>query len=399
MSKKGSVTSLHPMIFLLLLALNPFVGSSQGKRIVVLGSSTAAQNNTWSWANRYRNYLSSLNSSNQLINLASGGFTTWKVMPTGSGVGEDPDRNITKALSLNPDAIIVNLPTNDAYGIPLAQTMANFRLLRQLANAAGVSFWITTSQGRTTTAFPLLVETRDSINAQFGAYAIDFFTTVANPDGSLNAMYDIGDHTHINEAGHDIFYERVKSSSILGQSVLPIVFNSFKIKSNGSICQLSWQVNGSTAPFKQDIQRSEDGVIFRNIGTLAASMNGTFQFTDTKPLTNSNYYRIKISTTNDIKYSDIILFSEQNNVPKLIVTPNPAKSGGIVHLDIKNTGDETGLFLIYNAVGKEVFRKLIKLDRGALFSSYTLSTGVLPGTYFVNFKTKSANLVQQFVAW
>ncbi|MEO1448111.1 MAG: SGNH/GDSL hydrolase family protein, partial [Bacteroidota bacterium] len=96
--------------------------SSQSLHIVVLGSSTAAGagaspvDSAWVW--RYRHYLQSINPANQVSNLAVGGFTSYRIMPTGfvppaSRPSPDTTHNITTALTLAPDAIIINLPSND----------------------------------------------------------------------------------------------------------------------------------------------------------------------------------------------------------------------------------------------------------------------------------------------
>ena len=80
-------------------------------RIVVLGSSTAEGVGPLSpraaWVVRYREYLQSLFPANEVINLASGGYNTYRVMPSDFVSGPDrpnpdPNRNITKAVSLRP---------------------------------------------------------------------------------------------------------------------------------------------------------------------------------------------------------------------------------------------------------------------------------------------------------
>ena len=90
-----------------------------GTRIVVLGSSTAAgagvSDSNRAWVNQYRTYLQSIDPTNTVTNLAKGGYTTCAIMPTGTDpyntgnhiLEVDTERNITKALSLSPTAIII----------------------------------------------------------------------------------------------------------------------------------------------------------------------------------------------------------------------------------------------------------------------------------------------------
>ncbi len=88
--------------------------------IVVLGSSTAGGGGASpfdsAWVNKFRVYVKSKNTQSQVINLGYAGYNTYHVLnPTGytpppGRPSPDNERNITKALSFNPDLIIINLP-------------------------------------------------------------------------------------------------------------------------------------------------------------------------------------------------------------------------------------------------------------------------------------------------
>jgi hypothetical protein len=131
-------------------------------KIVVLGSSTAygtgASPIDSSCINKYKNYVLSKSSSNTIINLAIPSVTTYHVLcPTGfvpppnRPFPVDPDHNITKALSFHPDAIIINLPSNDiALGIPQQESKDNYERTMHLADSANIPVWVTTTQPRNT---------------------------------------------------------------------------------------------------------------------------------------------------------------------------------------------------------------------------------------------------------
>ncbi|MFL5789227.1 MAG: PKD domain-containing protein [Flavisolibacter sp.] len=197
-------------------------------KVVVLGSSTAYGTGATpidsSWVNKYTYYLKSKNSQNTVINLAEPGYTTYEVLrPTGSvppanRPAPDTAHNITKALSLHPDAIIINLPNNDiGYGFTLDEIESNYETTVSLAKTAGIPLWITTTQPRTnlnTGERNNLMVLRDWTYSRFGGHAIDFWTTVANPDGSINSLYSYGDNIHVNNAGHQIFFSRAADKKI-----------------------------------------------------------------------------------------------------------------------------------------------------------------------------------------
>ena len=241
------------ILFSSLLALLMLFGTSAfaGVKIVVLGSSTAAgsgvQDVNNSWVNRYTKYLQTLDPTNQVINLAKGGYTTFAIMPTGTPsydtgsniLSVDTERNIDKALSYNPGAIIINMPTNDvSNGIPVDTQMDNFKTVIDMAEAAGVKVWITTSQPHNfgesydgpygdgkepdpwkQTARDQFRELTERIMATYGERAIDFYTDIATEDGYsfIRPEYDSGDGVHLNDAAHAILFEKVKEKNIPSQ--------------------------------------------------------------------------------------------------------------------------------------------------------------------------------------
>jgi lysophospholipase L1-like esterase len=205
-------------------------------RVVILGSSTAAGEAARpldsSWANKYRLYLSAALPLSEVVNLATGGITTFNVMPTGyvppspwNTAGYQPAQanNITRALALSPSLIIINLPTNDcAVYIPTATQIANYDRIIQEAQTAGVPVYITTSQPRNMdlAARTLLIQMKDLILSRYGSRAIDFWTGLADPGGYILPAYNF-DGTHLNTAAHAILFERVRSTVPPGSSPLP----------------------------------------------------------------------------------------------------------------------------------------------------------------------------------
>jgi lysophospholipase L1-like esterase len=104
------------------LGQNDICLGSQDFKIVVLGSSTSAGSGASTidsaWVNRYREYLQSINPNNEVVNFGVGGYNTYRIMRTGfipppGRPNPDIVRNITAAINESPDAIIVNMPSND----------------------------------------------------------------------------------------------------------------------------------------------------------------------------------------------------------------------------------------------------------------------------------------------
>lgn len=220
------------IVFLSLLLIT--CNLNAGVKIVVLGSSTAQGagpldgNNAW--VNRYRTYLQSLDGTNQVINLAKGGYTTCQIMPAdytppaaNSNLVPDTSRNITKAISLKPNAIIINMPTNDvSNGISGQEQLSNYAKMVTKATEANIPVWICTTQPHCFSFKPefgpartLLRQLKDSIIKIYEDRSIDFYTLIANPvDGTINTIFDSGDGVHLNDSAHAILFQRVVQKDI-----------------------------------------------------------------------------------------------------------------------------------------------------------------------------------------
>lgn len=211
--------------------------------VVVLGSSTAEGKNLdhpeyggettldSSWVNRYDRHVASTRPGSPMVrNLAVAGYATWSVLPTGTPIPStfrpmtgfpDPMRNVTYAVSLAPDAILVNFPSNGdlTAGYTVDQIMANLETIRATAAAAGIPIWVTTSNAVNGLTPALVTATRDlnaRIVAAFGDHAIDFYTPRANADGTPIAAYSLTDSTpHPNAEGHRLLFEAVVAANVL----------------------------------------------------------------------------------------------------------------------------------------------------------------------------------------
>ena len=196
--------------------------------IVVIGSSTAeglgASTIENSWVYKYNEALFQKNTMLNVINLGLGGLTTYDLLPTESstvlpsGVTIKTDRNITKALSYNPVAIILNLPSNDtSNGYSASTQLANFSEINAEATNSAIPIWITTTQPRYFSN-PADVQTqrdvRDAILSTYTDKALDFWTDIAASDGTIIPNLNSGDGTHVNDEGHSILLNKVMDKNI-----------------------------------------------------------------------------------------------------------------------------------------------------------------------------------------
>jgi lysophospholipase L1-like esterase len=195
-------------------------------KIVVLGSSTAAgfgvSSKDSSWVNLYATYLRKLNPDNSVVNLAVGGYNTYHIMPDAfvpprKRRRRDSLANITRALALDCDGIIVNLPSNDvALGYSMKEQLDNLKVVVREAENDSVPIWICTVQPRNFNRHDQRREQDelyDSIVKLFPNSVIDFWTGFVTPAAGLIEVYDSGDGCHLNDLGHRILNERVIEST------------------------------------------------------------------------------------------------------------------------------------------------------------------------------------------
>ena len=218
--------------------------------VVVLGSSTAAgagpSSSDSAWVNRYRKHLQSLNPQNQVTNLAVGGYTTYHIMPDWFSVPSRPNRNtaknISEAIRLGADAIIVNMPSNDASnGFGVTEQLSNFRTLKDAADSANILFWLCTTQPKnfsSAASKQIQIDVKDSILAHYGNYAIDFWNGIADSSNGIKTIFDSGDGTHLNDPAHRLLNKRVINELIPNHFSDTLNFPDFAIRllSHGTKC-------------------------------------------------------------------------------------------------------------------------------------------------------------------
>jgi lysophospholipase L1-like esterase len=207
--------------------------------LVIIGSSTSsgvgASTYDSSYAGRYANYLSTLSGKWSMTNLAVGGFTTYHLMPTGfkPPTGRpvpDAGHNITKALSLHPDVILLALGAND-FGNHFAASEyeSNYDSLKSVAEKAGTRIWITTTVPRSqldSAGRMEILAFRKRTLERYAPRVIDFFEGLGAPDGKYLAQYNSGDGVHTNNRGHQLLFNKVVAANLTSQPTTVLAASS-----------------------------------------------------------------------------------------------------------------------------------------------------------------------------
>lgn len=215
------------------------------KKLVIMGSSTAAGTGSShpdsSWVGRLQKHYRQNTSDGQdtvLYNIAWYGQTTYSQMPDGwvspiqGRPGIDPNHNVTKALSFSPDAVLINLPSNDVANLywgqgtyDMSETMNNFRTMKQYLNSNGVPAFFTTTQPRDDMDFTKRQMQRfllDSIYNNFGTSVVDFWNPIVTTDNQYKIIPSLkADEIHVNNTGHRLLFEQARTKNYFGSPATP----------------------------------------------------------------------------------------------------------------------------------------------------------------------------------
>ena len=302
---------------------------SAQKKVVIMGSSTAAGQGAStpanSWVGRLQTHFRQNNGDGldtTVTSIAFSGQTTYHQMPTGfvspipGRPAPDPNSNVTRALSLSPDVIIINLPTNDiANGYTKKECMDNFRLMYQAITAANVLCYITTSQPRSlTTALRDSLKTlADSVRNNFALRSIDFWTDLVSTDGLnfIRPEVSVGDGIHINDLGHNYVFIRTRDRNIFALNIpLPLRLLDFKAQLSTSNVVLTWRTELEEAGTTYELQRKAgNSTSFQPVYTRQANGAGSitdYSWTDQNPLPGQNQYRLKMIEPTKESYSSTV---------------------------------------------------------------------------------------------
>ena len=139
--------------------------------------------------------------------------------------------------------------------------------------------------------------------------------------------------------------------------VLPVKLNSFSVVlKNDKSCILKWTASQESGKVKYVAQRSNNGISFTDLVTIAANDNNlsgnTYSYEDMAVTAAVNYYRLKvIEVSGDVSYSPTISIKKQTGFG-FSVYPNPVVNNFKVNIPEKFLPASVEIF---DAQGKQVY--------------------------------------------
>ena len=138
---------------------------------------------------------------------------------------------------------------------------------------------------------------------------------------------------------------------------LPIELLSFNAVKKGETAVISWVTLTELDNEYYEVERSDDGITFNTIGKVEGAgttyQKQDYSFTDVRPLSGLNYYRLKqIDYDGKFSYSRVKSLNFEDGNSQLSLYPNPARDEVALTTGVKK-GDVT--LMIIDSKGQEVF--------------------------------------------
>jgi len=235
-------------------------------------------------------------------------------------------------------------------------TGTNFTILRALSNSDGGSPWTDMIQ-----ASDSLIYGGTFIGGSGGGGTI----FKMNLDGTGFSVIKNFDITTEGQGVYSLL-------DLNGMFVLPVELLSFDAEKKGESVLLTWKTAQEQNSSRFEIERSNNGVTFKLIGTVASAGNSTttknYSLTDNLPSTGVNYYRLKqIDIDGSFTYSKVASVNFDRS-EKITVFPNPASDRLFIRVPDRSN---FSFVRITDASGKLVLQKeiassAIELDVRAL---------------------------------
>jgi len=178
--------------------------------------------------------------------------------------------------------------------------------------------------------------------------------------------------------------------------VLNASFTQFKGQLNNKFAYLSWSATGEHNLDKYEIEKSNDGILFTGIGSIAARnlAEAYYNFTDPEIILNNTYYRLKMTDNSGLfKYSSTVLLSPELRF-EIKSLKNPFKNN--ITADVIVPEDGMLYIKIFNDKGQLVKTTQLNARKG-LNHIMTDNINGGDGIYFLSVSFKNETIKTKLV--
>jgi len=184
--------------------------------------------------------------------------------------------------------------------------------------------------------------------------------------------------------------------------VLPLSLIDFKGKKQSAGILLEWTTENEIHADRFEIERSNNGISFYNIGRINATGNAGaktfYSYMDFNPAASKNYYQLKmIDMDGKFSYSKVVAFSGQGTKNVFIsnVSPNPFTNK--IDLTINLEKSAPLQLQIIDLTGRVIITKTVNGTAGSNNIQWNGLNKLAEGIYYININRADASLQQKIL--
>lgn len=184
----------------------------------------------------------------------------------------------------------------------------------------------------------------------------------------------------------------------IAKTVLPLQLRMFTGKYNSGESQLEWVVSSNETGSYFEVEKSADGKAFTKATTVyTTAKGGDAYYTFSEAINGGAFYRLKlVNKDKSSSYSTVVrVQDEMTRTGGLQVMPNPA--GASLVFTYRAPRTETATLTIYNALGTQVLRMQLAVQKGMNNYSIPLHPKMNSGSYIVELSGAYEKTTQRFI--
>ncbi len=186
---------------------------------------------------------------------------------------------------------------------------------------------------------------------------------------------------------------QVDFDSVYFKSVLPLPARFAAINANlvSNLVKVNWTSDVEVNTATYSIEKSTNGVDFKEIGKIFASNSRNYSWIDPTPVNGINYYRIKsVDNNGSLNYSTAVKVIRQIKTG-ISIFPNPVLDR---KMNVQLDGFEAGKYTlnVFNINGQKVLTTSINMENSSIAQTIALPNSTKAGVYQVEL-TNGANRV------
>ncbi|OQP48487.1 hypothetical protein A4D02_07180 [Niastella koreensis] len=191
------------------------------------------------------------------------------------------------------------------------------------------------------------------------------------------------------------------AATVVVSTALPVTLLYFTGRYEEEQSKLTWETTTEDQVDRFVVERSDDGRLFTEIGTVKATGNSNFRikynYTDSRAVAKYAWYRLRmVDIDGKIKYTSVIrLVNNTRNISVLSVTPNPFENTLRVQVNSDKVSPAT--VRIVDLTGREMYRLNSVLMAGNNNIPVHPSTALASGVYVLQLIVDNEVILNQKV--